>query len=234
MGADEPHIQPRRAMSHSLPTRRLGRTGLSVSVLGLGCGPVGNLYRAVSDEAARETIDAALDAGIRYFDTAPYYGLGLSERRVGDALRGRRDIVLSTKVGKLLHPAPAADTTGERHGFVSPMPFEPLFDYSYDGILRSHEQSLQRLGLGQIDLLLIHDIGRVTHGERHAATFSQLTEGGGLDALRRLRDEKMVTGIGVGVNEIEVCLELLDLVDLDVLLLAGRYTLLEQGALETL
>jgi D-threo-aldose 1-dehydrogenase len=188
----------------------------------------------VSDAAARETLDAAIELGISYFDTAPYYGFGLSERRVGDALRGRAGVVLSTKVGRLLLPAPDADTKSARHGFVSPMPFEPVFDYSYDGILRSHEQSLQRLGLGTIDILLVHDIGRLTHGEQHAATLDQLTEGGGLDALRRLRDEKLVSAIGVGVNEIDICLDLMDRIQLDVLLLAGRYTLLEQGAIEQL
>jgi D-threo-aldose 1-dehydrogenase len=221
-------------MSEPLATRTIGQTSVSVTALGLGAAPLGNLYRPVSDAAARETLDAAIELGIRYFDTAPYYGFGLSERRVGNALRGRADVVLSTKVGRLLRPAPDADPASERHGFVSPMPFEPVFDYSYDGILRSHEQSLQRLGLGTIDILLIHDIGRLTHGERHAATLAQLSEGGGLDALRRLRDEKLVSAIGVGVNEIDICLDLMNRIDLDVLLLAGRYTLLEQGAIEQL
>ena len=109
----------------------------------------------MSDAAARETLDTAIELGIRYFDTAPYYGFGLSELRVGEALRGRTDVVLSTKAGRLLKPAPpSAKWRGERHGFVSPMPFEPEFDYSHDGILRSHEQSLQRLGLAHIDILL--------------------------------------------------------------------------------
>ena len=221
-------------MTETLPVRGLGRSGLSLTVLGLGTAPLGNLYRPVSDSAARETLDAAIELGIRYFDTAPYYGFGLSERRLGDALRGRAGAVLSTKVGRLLRAAPDVDTAGERHGFVSPMPFEPMFDYSLDGILRSHEQSLQRLGLARIDLLLIHDIGRFTHGEKHAATMAQLTQGGGFDALRRLRDEKLVSAIGIGVNEIDICLEVMDRVELDALLLAGRYTLLEQGAIDRL
>lgn len=221
-------------MSASLPTRLLGRTGIEVTGLGLGLAPVGNLYRPVADADGRATVDAALDLGIRLFDTAPYYGFGLSERRAGDVLRGRGDIVISTKAGRLLQPAPGADCSGERHGFVSPMPFEPVFDYSHDAILRSHEQSLQRLGLARIDLLLIHDIGRLTHGERHAERLAQLTDGGGLKALRRLRDEGSVSAIGIGVNEIPICLELMDRAELDVLLLAGRYTLLEQGAIEEL
>lgn len=221
-------------MTSSLPQRRLGRTKLRVSVLGMGCAPVGNLYRAVGNEAARETLDSALELGIGYFDTAPYYGFGLSERRLGEALRGRDDVIVSTKVGRILDPAPGADTSSERHGFVSPMPFEPRFNYSYDAILHSHEHSLQRLGLAKVDILLIHDIGRATHGPRHAATFAQLTDGRGLEALRRLRDEGLVSAIGVGVNEIQICLDLLERIDLDVLLLAGRYTLLEQGAIDEL
>jgi D-threo-aldose 1-dehydrogenase len=195
---------------------------------------MGNLYRSISDEDARETLDTALKLGIRYLDTAPYYGFGLSERRAGDAIRGQLGIAVSTKVGRLLNPVPDADTANERHGFLSPMPFEPVFDYSYDGILRSHDESLQRLGLGRIDILLIHDIGRLTHGDRHGERLAQLTEGGGLAALRRLRDEKRVSAIGLGVNEIDICLDLMDRAELDVLLLAGRYTLLEQGALDRL
>src|SRR5437762_2592140 len=221
-------------MSTPLPLRTLGRTGLSVSALGFGSAPLGNLYRAVSESDAQETLDTAIKLGIRFFDTAPYYGFGLSERRVGDALRGESNIVISTKAGRLLRPAPETETSGERHGFVSPMPFEPEFDYSYDGILRSHEQSLQRLGLARIDILLVHDIGKLTHCDRHGERLAQLTDGGGLKALCRLREEKAVSAIGLGVNEIEICLELMDRAELDVLLLAGRYTLLEQGAIDAL
>jgi D-threo-aldose 1-dehydrogenase len=209
----------------------LGRT--EVTELGLGLAPLGNLYRTVSDEEAHNTLDTAIELGIRFFDTAPYYGFGLSERRAGDALRDKPGIVISTKAGRLLKPADV-DTSVDRHGFVSPMPFEPVFDYSHDGILRSHEHSLQRLGLGHIDILLIHDIGTLTHGEQHKEKLAQLTEGGGLKALSRLREEKTVSAIGVGVNEIDICLDLMDRAELDVLLLAGRYTLLEQGAIDDL
>lgn len=221
-------------MTTPLPTRPIGRTGLTVTELGAGLAPLGNLYRTISDEDARETLDAALKYGIRYFDTAPYYGFGLSEQRARDALRDRNDIVISTKAGRLLKPAPHVDTAAERHGFVSPMPFEPVFDYSYDGILRSHEQSLQRLGFGRIDILLVHDIGKLTHGENHSERLAQLVDGGGTRALQRLRDERTVSAIGLGVNEVDICLELMDRVKLDVLLLAGRYTLLEQGAIDQL
>lgn len=221
-------------MSSSLPSRNLGRTEVEITELGLGLAPLGSLYRSVSEQDARDTLDAALQLGIRYFDTAPYYGFGLSERRAGDALRGELGIVISTKAGRLLKPHPEVDVSAERCGFVSPMPFEPVYDYSYDGILRSHEHSLQRLGLGRIDILLIHDIGKLTHGERHAERLAELIDGGGLKALQRLREEKAVSAIGVGVNETDICLDLMDRAELDVLLLAGRYTLLEQGAIHDL
>jgi len=217
-----------------IPSRRIGRTALSVTELGLGAAPLGNLYQPVSDSSAAGIVRGGLDGGIRYVDTAPYYGFGLSERRVGDLLRGQRDVVLSTKVGRLLVPAAAADTSSERHGFASPVPFEPVFDYTRDGILRSFEASLQRLGLAQIDILYVHDIGRQTHGELDALYRSQLLDSGGLEALTDLRRGGAVSAIGLGVNEIEVCLDLIQKADFDVLLLAGRYTLLEQGALDQL
>ena len=235
MGADEADLQlVRAAVSGTIPTRRIGRTELAVTELGLGAAPLGNLYRAISDSGSAAIMAQALDGGIRYIDTAPYYGFGLSERRVGDLVRGRRDVAISTKAGRLLIPAPAADTASVRHGFVSPMPFEPLFDYTRDGILRSFEASLQRLGLARVDILYVHDIGRGTHGDLDAHYRSQLIEGGGLAALSELRESRSVSAVGLGVNEIEVCLELLQQANFDVLLLAGRYTLLEQSAVEEL
>ena len=221
-------------MSSAIPSRPIGRTALSITELGLGAAPMGNLYRPVSDTDAYATMQTAIDGGIRYVDTAPYYGFGLSERRVGDLIRDKAKIAISTKVGRLLRPVPGIDTKSERRGFVSPMPFEPVFDYTRDGILRSHETSLHRLGLAQIDILYVHDIGRETHGELDAQYRSQLIDGGGLAALCELRDEGSVAAIGLGVNEIQVCLELMEECDFDVLLLAGRYTLLEQRALNAL
>lgn len=216
-----------------LGTRPLGATGLDLPPLGFGAAPLGNLYRAIPDGDARATLDAALDAGLGYIDTAPHYGLGLSERRVGDAVR-MQGATISTKVGRILFPAPDADTAAERYGFRTPMPFDARFDYSHDGILRSHEGSLQRLGLARIDILYIHDIGRLTHGAAHSHHWQQLTDGGGLRALQRLRDEGTIKAIGAGVNEIPICFDLLDQAPLDIILLAGRYTLLEQGALDAL
>lgn len=214
--------------------RRIGRTALSVPELGFGAGTLGNLYRPVSDAAARAAIEVGLEAGMRYIDTAPHYGRGLSERRVGDALRLRPDVVISTKVGRLMDPDASVADDGERDGFRSPMPFRMHYDYSHDGILRSHEHSLQRLGLAKVDLLYVHDIGGQTHGDAAAHHWRQLTTGGGLRALERLRDEGAIAGFGLGVNEIAVCMDAMRETRMDAILLAGRYTLLEQDALDTL
>lgn len=215
-------------------TRPIGATDLRVSELGFGAAVIGNLYQAVADTEADATLAAALDHGLRYVDTAPYYGFGLSERRVGNAIRHRPGVLLSTKVGRMLRPdAGVADDT-ERHGFRSPMPFTPVYDYSYGAILRSHEDSLQRLGLSRIDILYVHDIGARTHGTDDARHFDALTRGGGLRALEELRSSGTIAAFGIGVNEIEVCERVMNHATLDVILLAGRYTLLEQGALATL
>ena len=200
--------------------------------LGFGAAAMGNLYAAIDDTRAAATLDAALVAGFRYFDTAPHYGRGLSERRLGDALRGRGDVIVSTKVGRLMDPDASITDDRERDGFHTAMPFRAHYDYTHDAILRSHEHSLQRLGLARVDLLFVHDIGRATHGEADATYREQLIQGGGLKALERLRDEGAIRGFGLGVNEVEVCLGLMAVARFDVVLLAGRYTLLEQEALD--
>ncbi len=211
----------------------LGTTGVAVSALGFGAASLGNLYRAVSDETAGETLLCALAAGIVGFDTAPHYGQGLSERRVGHVLASQsRGYTLSTKVGRVLKPVTPPPAGTERHGFVDGDPFEPEFDYSYDGVMRSFEDSLRRLGGATVSILLAHDIGRVTHGadhERHMNTFLD----SGYKAMRDLKDQGVIKAIGLGVNEWQVCEDILRHVDLDVVLLAGRYTLLEQTALDT-
>ncbi|MDC8773516.1 aldo/keto reductase [Roseateles albus] len=212
--------------------RKLPRTGLSLSLLGLGCAPLGNLFSAVSDAQALATVDAAWAAGLRYFDTAPFYGHGLSEHRLGQALRERprAQYCLSTKVGRLLKPK-AGKPAEKQNGWVGPLPFEPQFDYSAGGIRRSLEDSLQRLGMASIDMALVHDIGGATHGELHGLYWQQLTEGGGLRELESLRDEGLVSSVGLGVNEWQVVIDVLKHIDLDCTLLAGRYTLLDQSAL---
>jgi D-threo-aldose 1-dehydrogenase len=221
-------------MTALIPTRPIGRTTLRVTELGFGAASLGNLYQTVTDGQARETANAALHAGIAYFDTAPYYGFGLSERRLGDALRGRDGIILSTKVGRLLKAHPTIHGNAPRHGFRSPLPFEPEFDYSFGGVMASWEASKQRLGLAIVDILYVHDIGGATHGNGHEETFRQLTDGGGFRALEQLRSSGAIQAFGLGVNEIAVCLEAMRHAHLDVILLAGRYTLLEQHALEAL
>ena len=208
---------------------------LALPPLGLGTAALGNLYRPVDQSAAVDAVMAAIDEGIGLIDTAPYYGFGLSEERVGAALRQRRPspgkVVLSTKVGRLLRPIDAGQASGTRLGFVDAAPFEPYFDYSYDGVLRSFEQSRARLGCDHIEILLAHDLGRLVHGSDHEARYREFIEGGYL-AMRRLRDEGSVTAIGLGVNEWEICSQALGDADFDLFLLAGRYTLLEQTPLD--
>jgi D-threo-aldose 1-dehydrogenase len=207
----------------------------SLGALGFGAGSIGNLYRAMPDEAAAETLDAAWDAGLRYIDTAPHYGFGLSEKRVGAAL-ARLDpsetAIVSTKVGRRLDPVPDADLSTTRQGFVSPEPFESAFDYSGDAVLRSYEQSRTRLQRERIDILYAHDIGRFAHGDTHDQRMREFLDGG-YRAMRALRDSGEVGAIGLGVNETAVCEEVLAHGDLDVILLAGRYTLLEQAPLDS-
>lgn len=208
-------------------TRLLGRSGLALTEIGYGASPLGNLYREVSDARAAEVLHAVWDSDIRYFDTAPYYGLGLGEQRVGAFLstRTRTDYVLSTKVGRLLRPGTAAPM---RYGFINPLPNDFVYDYSYDGIMTSVEASLARLGIDRIDILLMHDIGRLTHGKDHQRHFS-MAMSSGYRAMDELRRAGIVKAIGLGVNEVEVCLEAIDHGFWDCFLLAGRYTLLEQS-----
>lgn len=206
---------------------KVGNTRLETTLLGYGGGGISNMYAPVSEEDALASVEAAWNAGIRLFDTAPFYGYGLAERRMGQVLQGkpRDSFLLSTKVGRMLVPR-----QGEApHDFFphSPMPFNPVYDYSYDGAMRSFEDSLQRIGVDRVDILLIHDIGAAQHGEKdHPGLFATCMEGAA-KAVAKLREEKVVDAIGLGVNEWQVCLEALECLDFDVFLLAGRYTLLE-------
>jgi len=221
-------------MTAALARRELGRTGLEVSVLGFGGAGIGNLYRELADEDALAAVRESFDSGVRYFDTAPFYGFGLSELRVGTALNGAQPPpVISTKVGRRLVPTGPQDASVGREGYFSSRPFAPVFDYGYDAVMRSHAESLERLRVPRVDILLCHDIGRLTHGEAHAARIAEFLQGG-YRALRELRQSGAVRAIGLGVNEPEVCVELLGQCELDCILLAGRYTLLEQPALEQL
>ncbi|MGF7136764.1 D-threo-aldose 1-dehydrogenase [Paraburkholderia sp. EB58] len=214
--------------------RTIGRRGLQVTGLGLGTAPLGGLYSDLSDEQALATVAAAMEAGVRFFDTAPHYGHTKAEHRLGDALRrySRDQYVLSTKTGR--HFVPRTTPYDGSEGWQDPLPFQAIFDYTHDGILRSFEDSQQRLGIVEIDILLIHDIGRVTHGEKNPHYWKQLTEGGGFRALDELRSAGVVKAVGLGVNEGAAILEVMADFDIDCALLAGRYTLLEQATLDDL
>ena len=211
----------------SLPTRQVGRTPVRVTVMGLGGAPYAKSDDAPSERESRELIARAFDGGIRHFDTAPLYGIGLSERRLGNGLRyvAGSDYTISTKVGRYLVPS---DTGGRRA-------FSAVIDYSYDATMRALEQSLQRLGLNRVDILLIHDLDIWTHGTRdgYEERFREAMEGA-YPALASLRAQGVVSAIGIGVNEIEPCLRFAGAADPDCFMLAGRYTLLEQEALNEL
>ena len=218
----------------TIARRELGTTGLEVSELGFGGAAIGNLYRELADGDADAAVRESFAAGVRYFDTAPFYGFGLSEARLGQALQGAQSLpVISTKVGRRLVPTGPQDASVGREGYFSPRPFAPVFDYSYESVMRSHAESLERLKVARVDILLCHDIGRMTHGAAHGARVAEFLEGG-YRAMRELRDAGTVRAIGLGVNEWEISVELLTACELDCILLAGRYTLLEQPALATL
>jgi D-threo-aldose 1-dehydrogenase len=210
----------------------LGRTGLELSVLGFGGTGLGNMYTAMSEQEAVETLDAAYAAGLRYYDTAPLYGHGLSELRTGGGLRGFSDasVVVSTKVGWRLKPTFGGPADAGL--FQDITAFSRFNDYSYDGAMRSFEDSLNRLGTGKVDILLIHDVDRRNQGERQPEIFRAAMEGA-YKALLSLREQGLVAAIGCGLNEWEACQMFAEAGDFDCFLLAGRYTLLEQECIET-
>ena len=214
--------------------RELGRTGLSLSEIGLGTAPLGDLFDKVDDAEAAELIEAAWDGGERYFDTSPWYGRGQAEHRLGRTLyrRPREDYVLSTKIGRLLR-RPSEPGPFDRGEWIGGLEFETVFDYGYDGVMRSFEDSLQRLGINRVDLLLIHDLDGWFHksAETLDAYFEQLT-GSGWRALAALRDQGLIKGIGAGLNTMGSIPRFLDAFDIDFFLLAMRYTLLETDVLD--
>lgn len=217
-----------------MQTRKIGRTDLSVTEYSFGAAGLGGLYRECTRDAAMETLDAAWGSGFRYFDVAPYYGLGLAERRVGDFLRDkpRDSFVLSTKVGRLLHPVPEGEVPD--YSYVKPLNFDVRYDYSYDAIMRSVEFSYARLGLNRIDILYVHDIGVYTHGAAGNAVYLRQLLDSGLKALEELKAGGVIAAYGLGVNEVPVCLEVMRRADIDCILLAGRYTLLDRSAVAEL
>lgn len=215
-----------------LAVRHHARSGLDFTELGLGTAPLGNLYRALTDAEAEAIMETAWDGGVRHFDTAPLYGFGLAETRLNRFLRGRprESYVLATKVGRLLRAVPPGQGDGAGKWFDVPSRRE-VYDYSHDGVMRSLEFSLERLGVDRVDILHAHDLDLRNQGSREAleARLREFIEGGHR-ALHDLRAQGTIRAIGLGVNEWEPALWLAERAELDVILLAGRWTLLEQGA----
>ncbi|MEL7527822.1 MAG: aldo/keto reductase [Pseudomonadota bacterium] len=212
---------------------RLGNGGVTVTNLGFGTAPLGNLYRAIPDKDAQDILTASWDAGVRYYDTAPLYGLGLSETRLNPLLRGkdRDSYVLSTKIGRILEATRPDQRDGFGKWFDVPARRE-VYDYTYDGVLRSIEFSLERLGIDRIDILFAHDLDLFNHGTQDVLD-AKLNEfmNGGYKALLSLREQGTIKAFGAGVNEWQPCQWMAERGDFDIFLLAGRYTLLEQDAL---
>jgi aryl-alcohol dehydrogenase-like predicted oxidoreductase len=218
-----------------IETRMLGKSGVRVTQLGFGGAGLGELFVRVDEATAAATLQTAWDEGIRYYDTAPFYGRGLSEIRTGRFLdnKPRSEFVLSTKVGRWFFP-PAKPDSFETGFWAGGLRFEHVHDYSYDGIMRAYDQSQLRLGMNRIDLLVIHDLDFWFHEteEKVAAYLAQLFTSG-WRALDQLRSHKLVRGVGAGINELGMIPRFLDALDLDFFLLAMRYTLLEQETLES-
>lgn len=218
-----------------LATRQLGRTGVTVTALGLGTAPLGDLFDIVQEDEASALLQAAWDGGVRYFDTSPWYGKGQAEHRVGRAFyrQPRNQFVISSKVGRTLH-RPLKPGPYDRGEWLGGLDFDAVFDYSYDGVMRSFEDSLQRLGINSIDVLLIHDLDpwHFKLETKVSAYMNQLFTSG-WRALEELRDQGVIKGIGAGFNTMGTIPRYLDLFDIDFFLIAMRYTLLEQDVLDS-
>ena len=212
--------------------RTIGKTELHVSTLGIGTAAMAGNHRPVPESDHRAALETGLDAGLSFVDTAPFYGFCRSEHFAGDALRRRDGWVLSTKAGRLFKPGPAPEH--EAVDWPGSFPFHQVYDYSYDGVMRSYEDSLQRLGLDHIDILLLHDIGEFQHGVDANKPLQADAMSGGYKALDELRRAGDIKAIGLGVNEKKICIEAMDHGHWDTFLLAGRYTLLEQTSLDDL
>lgn len=214
--------------------RALGRTDLKIPAFGFGTAPIGELFEKISESQSHATLQAAWESGIRYYDTSPFYGHGLSENRLGVLLRERRrsDFILSTKVGRVLTRFRGDPNTWSGSNWIGALPFELRFDYSYDGVMRSYEDSTVRMGLNRIDLLIIHDLDFKFHKTETevAARLKELESG--FKALEQLRSAGEIRGIGAGINEMGMMMRLLEGFDLDFFLVAMPYTLLQQEPLD--
>jgi D-threo-aldose 1-dehydrogenase len=217
----------------SLKTRKLGRTNVSVTEIGLGTAPLGELFDKVADEEAAAIIGAAWDGGVRYFDTSPWYGRGLAEHTLGHALyrKPRDQYVISTKIGRVLRRPLGPNAIKDQ--WLGGLEFQTVFDYGYDGVMRSFEDSLQRLGINRVDVLLIHDLDPWDHNPASLNAYLGQLKTSGWKALAELREAGVIGGIGAGFNSMGSIPRYLDLFDIDFFLLAMRYTLLEQDVLES-
>jgi D-threo-aldose 1-dehydrogenase len=211
-----------------IDNRPIPSANLQLTSVSFGTSAIGNLYQEISDDAADEVLVNAWEHGIRYFDTAPHYGRGLAEVRLGRFLKSkdRSSFTVSTKVGRVLRPGPARS---EADGFINPLPFDRHYDYSAAGFEESLQGSRERLGVDKIDLVYVHDIGERTHGTDNASHLQDLMDTG-LPYLASLKSEGKIGGFGLGVNENEICIDILREHALDVILLAGRWTLLDRSA----
>ena len=209
----------------TIPTRQIGQTELSVSEIGFGGAPLGNLFENVSEQQAQETLQNAWQAGLRYFDTAPFYGYGQSEHRLGHFLRqqNRSDFAISTKIGRVLKATRNLDTF-DKGEWIGGLPFECHFDYSYDGIMRSHEDSLQRLGLHAVDLLLIHDLDTYFFSDEQVTAYMSQLYTSGWRAIEELKSTGQIKGIGAGLNMLGMIPRFLDMMPLDFFIVAMPYS----------
>ena len=219
----------------TLPKRRIGKTKIEVTTLGLGGAPMGGFRATIPDAESMALIEAAWAGGVRYYDTSPFYGYGRSELRMGAALREkpREEFVISTKIGRIMHPLKPGERKPADFRENGLPGFSPVFDYSYDGVMRSLEHSHLRLGLAKIDIALVHDVDFWTIKDRDILDqrFKTVMDSG-FKALDELRKAGIIGAIGVGINESDTSLRFIQAGDFDCMLLAGRYTLLEQGGLE--
>jgi D-threo-aldose 1-dehydrogenase len=222
-----------------METRRIkarNGEGLTFTVVGLGTGPLGELFERLDEKTAIATVEEALASGVRVFDSSPHYGNGMAESRIGAGLRRakRDEILVSTKIGRIMDPfgkKPEARKDVVTPGFAGGYPHAPRFDYSYDGAMRSIEHSLLRMGLDRLDIVLIHDCDVWTHGKDEAPARFREAMSGAYRALDKLRNEKVVKAIGFGINEADTCVKFAKAGDFDVAMMAGRYTLIDQTGL---
>ena len=211
---------------------KLGNTDIKLTPLGFGGAPMGDLFERLKEEDCYNTLKKSYENGINIYDTSPLYGYGLSEHRLGNFLKSinREDFYISTKVGRYL--SPDKEENIDRGIFKGGLQFKPTLDYTYDGVMRSFEQSFLRLGLSNIDICLIHDVDRFNHGD-DVDKFFKIAMDGAYKALRQLKDQKLIKAIGIGVNEAEMCTKFAEAGEFDCMVMAGRYTLLEQGAIDS-